>query len=94
MKLIAKAAFSWAHRGVQVEHFAEGQVIETDDQDLIDVSEREGWTEREGAKNSARTPVPDAAPALKPEPELENVHDPAPALGEAAPAPTGGRRKK
>lgn len=43
MKLIAQEDFSWAHRGVDVEQFEKGQEIETDDEDLIEVSTREGW---------------------------------------------------
>jgi hypothetical protein len=46
MKLKVKAAFKWAHQGVRVEEFQPGQVIETEDQDLIDVSQHEGWTVR------------------------------------------------
>lgn len=44
MKLIAQKDFSWAHRGVEVEHFEAGAEIETDDEDLIVVSTAEGWT--------------------------------------------------
>ncbi len=44
MKLIAQEDFKWAHRGVEVEEFEAGAEIETDDQDLIDVSVAEGWT--------------------------------------------------
>lgn len=44
MKLIAQKNFSWAHRGVEVEHFEAGAEIETDDEDLIEVSTAEGWT--------------------------------------------------
>lgn len=56
MKLIAKKPFSWAHRGVTVEHFAAGAEIETEDADLIEVSTREGWVEsnEEGKKRSAK----------------------------------------
>ena len=43
MKLIAQKNFSWAHRGVEVEHFEAGVEIETDDEDLIEVSTAEGW---------------------------------------------------
>jgi hypothetical protein len=43
MKLIAQKDFSWAHRGVEVEHFDAGAEIETDDEDLIEVSTAEGW---------------------------------------------------
>ena len=46
MHLKAKKDFSWAHRGVQVEHFAKGQIIETDDEDLVSVSIKEGWAEK------------------------------------------------
>jgi hypothetical protein len=44
MKLIAQTDFSWAHRGVEVEQFAAGAEIETEDEDLIEVSTAEGWT--------------------------------------------------
>jgi len=53
MHLKAKQAFSWAHRGVQVEHFEKGQPIETEDQDMIDVSLKEGWTEKAKAPTKA-----------------------------------------
>jgi hypothetical protein len=43
MKLIANTEFSWAHRGVEIETFGKGQEIETEDQDLIEVSMKEGW---------------------------------------------------
>lgn len=43
MKLKVKKPFSWAHRGVDVKQYEVGQEIETDDQDLIDVSTKEGW---------------------------------------------------
>jgi hypothetical protein len=44
MKLKVKKAFSWAHDHVRVEEFAVGQIIETEDEDLIRVSsEEEGW---------------------------------------------------
>lgn len=89
MKLIAIAAFSWAHAGIVVERFEPDQVIETDDQDLIDVATREGWAEPEGAE----VVVPDPAPAPPPEPE--KVPDPAPPPDPApAPAPATSRKKK
>lgn len=50
MKLIAKQAFSWAHQGVRVEHFEDGQEIETEDADLIAVSTAEGWAGAESDK--------------------------------------------
>lgn len=45
MKLKVLKAFTWAHRGVQVEEFAPDQEIETEDPDLIEVATREGWVE-------------------------------------------------
>lgn len=53
MKLIALIDFSWAHRGCDVEVFAKGQPIETEDADLIRVSLEEGWTEDGDAKARA-----------------------------------------
>lgn len=49
MKLKVIEGFTWAHRGIDVEQFAEGAEIDTDDGDLIDVSTREGWCSMEGA---------------------------------------------
>jgi hypothetical protein len=53
MYLKAKQSFSWAHQGVRIEEFAKGQLIETDDEDLIAVSVREGWAEKAKAPNKA-----------------------------------------
>lgn len=46
MHLKAKTDFSWAHRGVEVEEFKKGQIIKTDDKDLIKVATEEGWVEQ------------------------------------------------
>jgi hypothetical protein len=46
MKLTVKKPFSWAHKGVIVVPYEAGQTIETEDQDLIDVSTKEGWTSK------------------------------------------------
>jgi hypothetical protein len=83
MKLIVQQAFSWAHRGVEVEHYDAGGEIETEDQDLIEVSTAEGWAR------------PAAAPApAAPEPEGE-VEVPAEAPAEASTASARpGRAKK
>jgi hypothetical protein len=51
MKLIVITAFSWAHRGVDIQAYAKGDEIETEDQDLIDVSTREGWASAAGEAN-------------------------------------------
>ena len=53
MKLIAQQAFSWSHGGVQVEHFEAGQEIETEDQDLIKVSNLQGWAVPAGGAEGA-----------------------------------------
>lgn len=57
MKLTVKKPFSWAHQGVTVVAYEAGQTIETDDQDLIDVSTKEGWTSK---GRSAAKPAADA----------------------------------
>ncbi len=61
MELKAKTAFSWAHRGVEVKHYEAGQVIDTDDQDLIDVATAEGWVEKASkpAESKARKSAPE-----------------------------------
>ena len=61
MELKANKPFSWAHRGVQIEEFEAGQIIITDDAELIDVSLREGWTEK------AAKPVANKAKKAAPE---------------------------
>lgn len=43
MQLKAKIGFSWAHRGCDVEQYEKGQLIETEDEDLIRVATEEGW---------------------------------------------------
>lgn len=58
MKLKVKTAFKWAHQGVRVEGFSVGQVIETEDADLIEVSQHEGWTVRP----RSRATKPDGTP--------------------------------
>jgi hypothetical protein len=70
MKLIVITAFSWAHRGVDVQAYAKGDEIETEDQDLIDVSTREGWTsaadEAESEQDELAGELSGAAPAAAP----------------------------
>jgi hypothetical protein len=67
MKLIVITAFSWAHRGVDIQQYAKGDEIETEDQDLIDVSTREGWTtaDGEGDELDAATAAPPRAGRAK-----------------------------
>lgn len=65
MKLIAKQAFSWAHHGCEIEHFAKDQEIHTEDADLISVSTREGWAEGEKAAKPAANKAQKVAPETK-----------------------------
>ena len=44
MHLKVKTAFKWAYRNVDVQEHNVGDVIETEDEDLIRVSTEEGWT--------------------------------------------------
>ncbi len=44
-------AFSWAHKGVTIVEYEEGETIETDDDDLINVATKEGWAEKTDAKS-------------------------------------------
>lgn len=61
MKLIAQQNFSWAHRGVEVEHFETGAEIDTDDEDLIEVATAEGWAAPADGE-PARAPKPGRKP--------------------------------
>ncbi len=68
-KIIAVVDFSWAHRGVEVVEYPAGALIETDDEDLIAVAEREGWANKDGKakkSKSAAEVTPPAGPSLDP----------------------------
>lgn len=54
MQLKVKKAFKWAHRHVEVQEFEVGEVIDTEDEDLIRVATDEGWVSK----------VKDAPPAI------------------------------
>lgn len=56
MQLKVIKPFSWAHRNVHVVEYDKGEVIETDDQDLIEVSLREKWTQK--SKGGQPDPAP------------------------------------
>lgn len=58
MKLICTQPFAFAHEGVRVEHFEVGQVIETDDEQLVEVATDNGWAKPETA-TKARTAAPE-----------------------------------
>jgi len=61
MELKAKKPFSWAHQGVRIQEFEAGQTIATEDPELIEVSMREGWTEKadKPAANKAKKAAPE-----------------------------------
>ena len=63
MQLKVITDFSWAHRHVEIREHKVGEIIETDDHDLIEVSIREGWT-----VDAAEAVAPDVgqAPVAKP----------------------------
>lgn len=63
MQLKVITDFSWAHRHVEIREHKVDEIIETDDNDLIDVSIREGWTV-DAAESGA--PEVEQAPSAKP----------------------------
>ena len=69
MKLIVTKPFSWAHFGVQLEHFEAGAEIETDDPDLIEVSLREEWA-APAAEAAGQVHADAASASARAEPEL------------------------
>lgn len=73
MKLIAQIPFDWAHKGIRVERFEEGAEIETEDQELIDVSTREGWARLERAPAGPAAPACSDVPGRKPQIEPETA---------------------
>lgn len=51
MKLKVLKNFSWAHRHVHVKEYVKGQVIDTEDEDLIAVATKEKWVQEAGSKD-------------------------------------------
>jgi hypothetical protein len=43
MNLKIKADFAFAHRGVEFKTYTAGEVVETDDAQLIEIAIAEGW---------------------------------------------------
>jgi hypothetical protein len=60
MRLQITETFKFAHRGVEVREYQAGDTVDTDDQELIDISTREGW---------AKVAEPEDAPAADHAPE-------------------------
>lgn len=87
MKLKVIKPFDWAHKHVRVESFDKGQVIETEDEDLIRVATEEGWAKPvkvEAATLKAQPTEPIAPPAA----DLADVADPVVPDAPAADAPS------
>lgn len=57
MQLKVIKPFSWAHRNVHVVEYDKGEVIDTDDQDLIEVSLREKWTQKSKGSQPEQAPA-------------------------------------
>lgn len=57
MKLKVIKAFTWAHRGVEIEGFEKGAEIDTEDKDLIEVATREAWVEVLDSEGGGQPPV-------------------------------------
>lgn len=55
--LKVKKPFKWAHRHVDVKEYKPGDVIETDDKDLVRVATEEGWAT--AGKATAKTDAPE-----------------------------------
>jgi len=67
MKLTAKQAFSWAHRGIDVVHYEAGQDVEADDEEMIAVALAEGWVTDGAPKEKASKPASTKAHKAAPE---------------------------
>lgn len=62
MQITFKQSIAWAHRGVEIVHYAAGQTIATDDADLAAVALREGWAQASGSAAPAPAASASAAP--------------------------------
>lgn len=63
MQLKVKKAFKWAHRHVDVQEHNVGDVIETEDKDLIRVATEEGWATKVKVTEGVSDKKEPAAPA-------------------------------
>lgn len=56
-----KQDFSFAHRGVDIRHYKAGDVLDTNDAELIAVATEEGWIEKakSAPENKARKAATD-----------------------------------
>lgn len=65
MQITFTRSIAWAHRGVEIVHYAAGQTIDTDDAELASVALREGWAQAPGsaAASAASAESAESAPA-------------------------------
>lgn len=71
MQLKVKKAFKWAHRHVDVQEHNVGDVIDTEDADLIRVAVEEGWASK-GKEPKPEAPKEEpAAVGQAPDPAVE-----------------------
>lgn len=61
MKLIIAKSFDFAHRGCDVVRYEQGQDVQTDDLEMIEVALAEGWAKKAKAEpqNKAQASAPE-----------------------------------
>lgn len=60
MNLKIKTDFAFAHRGVEVKQYTAGEVVETDDAEMIEIATREGWaTDADQVESKAKKSAPE-----------------------------------
>lgn len=84
MQLKVKQAFKWAHRHVDVKEYKPGDVIDTDDKDLIRVATEEGWVAKAKEPKTEATKVGSPEPVVEPAAVPEATPEAAPAADQAA----------
>ena len=53
--LVIAQGFKFAHRGVEVREYVEGESVETDDPELVKISTENGWASQAGEKPKGKT---------------------------------------
>lgn len=54
MRIAIKKTFDWAHRGVEIKTYTEGQEVDADDADMVAVALAEGWAIEDGDDKPAK----------------------------------------
>lgn len=74
MRIAIKKTFDWAHRGVEIKTYTEGQEVDADDAEMVSVALAEGWAvaadgddkpARKSRKAAPENKAHDAAPEDK-----------------------------